>query len=108
MLRSWNSQAFADSLAAQLANIRGLEARVEGAGKAPSFTLRGDIDRRDGRWVITTRLGRAGDDESIVWTATYWRGENPGTALAADIAAGVAEAVYANLVRLDLNSKSRR
>jgi len=107
-LRSWNSQAFANLLAAQLATVRGLEARVEGAGAETDFILHGDVDRRDRRIVITARLGPADDDKSTVWTATYWRGDNPDPALADDIAAGVAEAVALELVRRDFAAKSKR
>ena len=107
-LRSWNSPALANSLATQLAKVRGLETRVDGAGAETDFILHGDVDRRDGRTVITARLGPADDDKSTVWTATYWRGENPDLGLADNIAASVAEAVAVELVRRDLASKTKR
>jgi TolB-like protein len=107
VLVSWNATAFAEALATQLANVRWLRARVAGTGPTADFTLRGDVARRDGRLVITARLARSGDAISTVWSATYWRGDNPGVTLAEDIAAGVAEAVASELVRLDLTAKSR-
>jgi hypothetical protein len=108
LIASWNSVAFADSLAAHLTSVRGLDVWVEKAATPSDFILHGEVTRRDGRLVITASLGRDVDDKSKVWTATYWRAVNPGPDLAQDIAAGVAEAVALELVRRDLATKAKR
>ncbi len=98
--RSWDFAAFDDSLAAGLSRVQGLGARVanESMRDRDDFTLNGEVDSRDGRLVIATRLRRAGEDADM-WTATYWRADEPISRLVAYLTVPITEAVFRDLGR---------
>jgi len=97
--RSWMAGTFAESLAARLERLPGLDVHVSAVGDQHSdFRLRGDVTAKDGRLVIAARLYRA-DEQQPLWTATFWRGDEPSPNLVADLAADVAEALYGHLGR---------
>jgi TolB-like protein len=97
---SWDSTLFADSLAAALSRVQGLAAPLMNARRdiRSDFTLNGEVDLRDGRVVIATRLRRVGEDVDV-WTSTYWRAEEPIGKLVSFLKVPVAEAVFRDLAR---------
>jgi TolB-like protein len=97
--RSWAATVFAESLAARLARIPGLEPHVSTGGAGSSdFVLRGEVSAKDGRLVVATRLIDQSNGETV-WTATFWRTDAPNPNLAGELAADVAEALYGHLAR---------
>lgn len=98
----WKPGPFADSLATRLAGVEGLMIKVATADQRPAeFTLRGDVAVRDGRLVVSTRLTHSGE-QVPVWSGTFWRSRNSLENFVDDVAAGVAEALYADIVRREL------
>jgi hypothetical protein len=97
---SWSAGAFADSLAVALSRVQGLAAQSssEQARVRTDFTLNGDVDVRDGRLVIATRLRRAGEDTDL-WTSTYWRESELTSRLVAFLTVPITEAVFRDLAR---------
>jgi hypothetical protein len=98
--QSWTAPVFAESLAARLRRMPGLEIQIAdaGAGHTSEFILRGDATLREGRLVIATRLFQQ-EKRSPVWTATYWASDTASTSLVQEVASGVAEALYGQLAR---------
>lgn len=96
----------AESLAARLGGLQGLQARVEAAWKAAGadFVVRGVIGLRDGRLVIVTRLYQTAVVQEI-WTATFWRKDSLDSELVGDLASGLAEAIYGQLAREAIATK---
>jgi TolB-like protein len=96
----------AESLAARLAGVQGLEARVASAEETAGadFVVRGEIGARDGRLVIATRLHESGVVQEI-WSATFWRKESLDSDLIGDLASGIAEAIYGRLAREAISTK---
>jgi hypothetical protein len=103
----WNSTAFADSLAARLGELEGLSTEVTGPRKTADFTLSGDVRLSEGRLVISTRLVHS-SDRMTVWSGTFWRSENPTHSFVDDVAAGVAQALYADIARRALTTSRER
>lgn len=95
----WDRKAFADSLAISLGNVAGVRTRV-GRREWPrsDYTVKGAFRVTEGRLVITTRLVHA-RESSPVWSGTFWRSEGGTAGLAQDVAASVAEALYADIAR---------
>ena len=104
---TWNSIAFADSLAARLGQLDGLSTEVTGARAGADFTLSGDVRLSDGRLVISTRLVHS-RDRTTVWSGTFWRSQNPTHNFVDDVAAGVAQALYADVARRALTTTRER
>jgi hypothetical protein len=104
----WESGAFADSLATRLATIRGLRPTVTNGGrqKKTDYTLGGDVRTTNGRLVISTRLHHAGE-RLPVWSGTFWRGQNSLDIFVDEVAAAVAEALYADIARRALASTAK-
>lgn len=97
--KGWIPKAFAESVTVRLATMRGLHAYVANGNSSPAdFRLRGDVTVRDARMVIATHLWRPGEDTAI-WTGTFWRGDSQIQNVVQDVAAGVAEALYADIAR---------
>lgn len=99
---NWDAVGFADSLAAQLSTVRGIQA-TSGASNA-RFVLRGHVAMKEGRLILATRLGREGERDTV-WTATFWRSATSGSSVLSDLAAAVAEAVFSESTRESLASK---
>jgi len=95
---AWVQTSFAESLAARLRRMPGLEVRVATATPPvrTAFILRMDLGLQDGRLVIASRLYETGE-EPPVWTATFWRDRAAHSNLVDDLAAEVAEALYGHL-----------
>jgi TolB-like protein len=104
--KDWNPNAFAESVTVRLAKMSGLHAYV--GSTAADFTLRGTVTVRDGRTVIATDLWRP-DENSAIWTGTFWRDDAQINNVVQDVAAGVAEALYGDIARrtLTLTTESR-
>jgi hypothetical protein len=94
---SWQSAAFAESLAIRLSLVPGLRAEATGASGA-RYTLRGRVAMQDGRLVLATRLGRDAERDTV-WTATFWRNPASASSILPDLASAVAEAVFGETVR---------
>jgi len=92
----WDAAGFADSLAAQLSTVRGIQA-THGTANA-RFVLRGHVAMKDGRLILATRLGRDGERDTV-WTATFWRSATLGSSILSDLATAVAEAVFIESAR---------
>lgn len=105
--KMWAPEVFAESLATRLAQIRGLRVAHGADGRNTDFALRGDVTTHDGRLVLATRLSRTGEP-TAVWTATFWRDDGPNRNLVQDVAAAVAEALYADVARRALTTKERQ
>jgi hypothetical protein len=99
---SWDAVGFADSLAAQLSMVRGIQATT--GGSSTRFVLRGNVAMKEGRLILATQLGRDGERDTI-WTATFWRSATSGSSVLSDLAAAVAEAVFSESARESLASK---
>jgi hypothetical protein len=104
----WSAETFADSLAARLAAVEGLSTRVISANaSADGFSLNGDFRVSDGRLVLSTRLMHSGEDIPV-WSGTFWRSENSLGNFVDDVAAGVAQALYADIARRALTTRKER
>jgi hypothetical protein len=99
---TWDSTAFADSLASRLSMVRGIQATSQ-TGDA-RFVLRGNVAMKEGRLILATRLGREGKRDTV-WTATFWRSASSGNSVLSDLAAAVAEAVFSETTRETLAPK---
>lgn len=95
---SWQSVAFAESLATRLSLVPGLQAQTVTAESGSRYTLHGRITMQDGRLVLATRLGRDAKHDTV-WTATFWRNPASGTSILPDLASAVAEAVMNETIR---------
>jgi TolB-like protein len=97
---AWSQMSFAESLAAHLELMPGLEVLVATGKRAvrTDFVLRGDFTMQDGRLVIVSRLYEKGEEPPI-WTATFWRDRASNTNLVDNLAADLAEALYGHLAR---------
>jgi TolB-like protein len=97
---AWSQMSFAESLAAHLERMPGLDVRVASGTDAvrTAFVLRGDITIQDGRLVIVSRLYEQGEEPPI-WTATFWRDRASNANLVDNLAADLAEALYGHLAR---------
>jgi hypothetical protein len=105
---SWDPTPFADSLATRLASVGGLSARVVARGRSRSdFTLSGEVRVIDGRLMVSTRLVHSGE-RFPVWSGTFWRSRNSLDNFVDDVAAGVAEALYADIARRALTTTRDR
>lgn len=93
---NWDAAGFADSLAAQLSTVRGIQAS-HGTANA-RYVLRGHVALKDGRLILATRLGRDGERDTV-WTATFWRSATSGRTVLSDLASAVAEAVFIESAR---------
>ena len=102
---TWNSTAFADSLASRLSMVRGIQATSHTSDAR--FVLRGHVAMKEGRLILATRLGREGTRDTV-WTATFWRSTNSGSSVVSDLAAAVAEAVFSESARETLAPKRDR
>lgn len=87
---TWESAAFADSLASRLSMVRGIRATAN-TGNA-QFVLSGKVSMKEGRLILATRIGREGGRDTV-WTATFWRSATTGSSVLPDLASAVAEAV---------------
>lgn len=99
---TWASTAFADSLAARLSMVRGIQATAN--TNDGQFVLRGHVAMKEGRLILSTRLGREGSGDAV-WTATFWRSTNSGSSVVSDLAAAVAEALFSESARETLAPK---
>ena len=99
---TWDSTAFADSLASRLSMVRGIQATSQ-TGDA-RFVLRGNVAMKEGRLILATRLGHEGKRDTV-WTATFWRSASSGNSVLSDLAAAVAEAVFSETTRETLAPK---
>ena len=98
----WSATGFADSLAAQLSLIRGIEAVAQSSNA--HYVLRGHVSMKDGRLILATRLGRDGARDTV-WTATFWRSAASGSSVLTDLAQAVAEAVFKESAQEPFNRK---
>ena len=101
---AWNATSFADSLAAQLSLIRGIQAVSRST--SAQYVVRGHITMKDGRLVLATRLGRDGARDTV-WTATFWRSASSSNSVLADVAQAVAEAVFNESAKEPFTRKSK-
>jgi hypothetical protein len=101
-------RAFTDSVAARLADVKGLSIKVVGDRRPTAeFTLTGDVRVSAGRVVLSTRLLHSGD-RLPVWSGTFWRSPNSLHNFVDDVAAGVAQALYADLARRALTTTKEK
>jgi hypothetical protein len=100
---------FAESLAAHLERMPGLEVRVVTGTirQSTDFTLRGNITMQGGRLVIVSRLYER-DEEPPIWTATFWRDRVATSNIADELAADMAEALYGHLARTSVTTTRGR
>ena len=104
----WNPTEFTDSLAARLGDVGGLSTKVVSDGRTTAeFTLTGDVRASDGRIVLSTRLMHTGE-RLPVWSGTFWRSRNSLSNFVDDVAAGVAQALYADIARRALTTTKER
>ena len=91
---------FAESLAAHLERMPGLEVRVVTGipRESTDFTLRGNITMQGGRLLIASRLYEK-DEEPPIWTGTFWRSPLADSSIVDDLASEMAEALYGHLAR---------
>jgi hypothetical protein len=99
---TWDSTAFADSLATRLSMVRGIQATTN--TNDARFVLRGYVAMKEGRLILATRLGHEGSRDTV-WTATFWRSASSGSSVLTDLAAAVAEAVFSESARETLAPK---
>jgi len=106
--RESQGRAVAESLAARLDGVQGLQARVAAGEETAGadFVVRGEIGSRDGRLVIATRLHHVGVTEQI-WTATFWRKDSLDSELVGELASGLAEAIYGQLAREAITKRGK-
>ena len=102
---AWSASSFADSLAAQLSLIRGIQAATHSSNAR--YVLRGHVTMKDGRLILATRLGRDGARDTV-WTATFWRSAASGSSVLTDLATAVAEAVFNESAREPFNQKREK
>lgn len=102
----WVSGVFADSLSTHLSRLRGLRV-IRDHQEPADFILRGDVTVRDARLVMSVRLSRPGEP-SATWTSTFWRSNWNGSNLVQDVAAAVAEALYADVARRAITERKSR
>ena len=101
----WSAASFADSLAAQLSLIRGINAATHSSNAR--YVLRGHVTMKDGRLILATRLGRDGARDTV-WTATFWRSATSGNTVLTDLAQAVAEAVFTESTKEPFTQKREK
>lgn len=105
---AWNPRSFTDSLATRLADVGGLSTRVVAGGRPTAeFILSGDVRVSDGRLVLSTRLLHSGE-RLPVWSGTFWRSPDSLNNFVDDVAAGVAQALYADIARRALTTTKEK
>ena len=98
----WDASHLADSLADYLSKVPGIHATANST--KGEYVLRGDVSMKNGRLILTTRLGRE-DNRDDLWTATFWRSAESGRTVIPDLASAVAEAVLVQSARENLTTR---